>query len=149
VLRAGAALASRIDLAAVTDVAADPADVLVVDALHLVDAERADLAARAAHAGRSTEGAAPSTIAIAIAGAALARAVRRTRGCRAVRSLLGHHSLLEGDLVGIELLALGGACRGLGTVAGGRARPIRPRIEHLEVVRADVEAHPLPALAVR
>src|SRR5207244_2359930 len=43
VLRAGAALAARVDLAAVADVAADAADFLEVDLLDLVHAERADL----------------------------------------------------------------------------------------------------------
>src|SRR5207245_7789958 len=48
VLRAGAALAARVDLAALADVSADAADVLVVDLLHLLDAERAHAAARPA-----------------------------------------------------------------------------------------------------
>jgi len=52
VLRAGAALAARIDLAAVADVSTDPADVLVVDLLDLVDAERADLAPGSTETGR-------------------------------------------------------------------------------------------------
>src|SRR5438132_9137956 len=50
VLRARAALAARVDLAAVADVAADAADLLEVDLLDLVHAERADLAARASRA---------------------------------------------------------------------------------------------------
>jgi hypothetical protein len=45
VLRARAALAPRVDLAAVADVAANATDLLEVDLLDLVDAERADLAA--------------------------------------------------------------------------------------------------------
>ena len=45
-LRARSALAARIDLAPLADVPADAADVLVVDLLHLIDAERADLTTR-------------------------------------------------------------------------------------------------------
>ena len=46
-LRAGAALAAWVDLAALADVAADATHVLVVDALDLLDAERADAPTRA------------------------------------------------------------------------------------------------------
>jgi hypothetical protein len=47
VLEAGAGLAAGFDLAAVADVHAQAGDIFVVDALHLVDAEAADLAAAA------------------------------------------------------------------------------------------------------
>jgi hypothetical protein len=53
VLRAGAALAARVDLAAIADEATDAADVLVIDLLDLIDAERADLAPRPTKARRS------------------------------------------------------------------------------------------------
>jgi hypothetical protein len=52
VLRARPALAAGIDLAAVADEPANPTDVLVVDLLDLIDAERADLASRSTKAGR-------------------------------------------------------------------------------------------------
>jgi hypothetical protein len=52
VLRARAALAARIDLAAIANEATDAADVLVIDLLDLIDAERADLAPRPTKAGR-------------------------------------------------------------------------------------------------
>ena len=45
VVRAGTRLAARLDLAALGDVAAQAADILVVDHTQLVDAELADLAA--------------------------------------------------------------------------------------------------------
>jgi hypothetical protein len=54
VLCARAALAARIDLAAVADVPADATDVLVVDFLDLIDAERADLASGPTKARRPT-----------------------------------------------------------------------------------------------
>jgi hypothetical protein len=49
-LRARAALAARIDLAAVADETANTANVFVVDLLDLIDAERADLASRSTKA---------------------------------------------------------------------------------------------------
>jgi hypothetical protein len=53
-LRARAAFAARIDLAAIADEPANTADVLVVDLLDLIDAERADLAARSTKARGAT-----------------------------------------------------------------------------------------------
>jgi len=49
--RAGAALAARIDLAAVAYEPADATDIFVVDLLDLIDTERADLAPRPTEAG--------------------------------------------------------------------------------------------------
>ena len=59
VARAGARLASRLDLATVGDVAAQPCRLLVVDRLHFIDAEDADAPAAeatAAAAGRRGRG---------------------------------------------------------------------------------------------
>jgi hypothetical protein len=53
VASAGAGLAARLDLAAVADEHAQPGDVLIVDASHVIGAEAADLAA-AAKASRGT-----------------------------------------------------------------------------------------------
>jgi hypothetical protein len=53
VLLARACLAARLDLAAVADEHAQPGDVLIVDASHVIGAEAADLAA-AAKASRGT-----------------------------------------------------------------------------------------------
>ena len=69
-LRAVAALAARIDLAALAHVAADAPDVLEVDLLHLVDAERTDLAARPARSAVARAAAAVVTVAAASATAA-------------------------------------------------------------------------------
>src|SRR5206468_10200714 len=80
-LRAGAALAARIDLAALADVAADAADVLVIDALHLLDAERAHAPARPA-ATRAAAITAVTAVAVPVRGAAIAE--RRPRPARPV-----------------------------------------------------------------
>jgi len=58
VLRAGATLAARIDLAAVADEPPYATDVLVVDLLDLIDAERADLAPRSTKTRRTAVAAA-------------------------------------------------------------------------------------------
>src|SRR5439155_19476752 len=71
-------------------------------------------------------------------------------GCGCGFSEVILHSLLERDLVGIEaarLLAVGGTLTAHGRGHAGFAA--RPRVEHLEVVRADVEAGALLALAIR
>ena len=69
-LRAGAALAAWVDLAALADVAPNAAHVLVVDALHLLDAERADAPTRA-----TTTGAAAIATVTAIAAVPVATTV--------------------------------------------------------------------------
>src|SRR5438045_3318564 len=69
-LGAGAALAARVDLAAIADVATDAAHLFEVDLLDLVHAERADLAARPP---RSAE---TRPVAAAIIATAIARAAR-------------------------------------------------------------------------
>jgi len=71
VLRAAAGLPPRLDLRAVAQVAAQPSDVLVVDALHLLEAEGADLATGTPRARRPetapVAASAATAIAIAIA----------------------------------------------------------------------------------
>ncbi len=90
VLGAVPALPAGIDLAALADVPADPTDFLEVDLLRLIDAERADLAARAA----STAGSAATTavartfaaVTAAVTGAVAARtAVARSVAARTRR----------------------------------------------------------------
>jgi hypothetical protein len=74
-LGAGAALAAGVDLAAVADVPANAADLLEVDLLHFVDAERADLSpgtARAAVAGPVAPAVSTAVAATVIAVAATA-----------------------------------------------------------------------------
>ena len=62
---AGAGLAARLDLAAVGNVAAQLARVLVVDLVNLVDAERTD--APAAESATTATGTAPGTVIAAAA----------------------------------------------------------------------------------
>src|SRR5207249_5450458 len=64
-------------------------------------------------------------------------------------NLLTHRSLLEGNLVGVEGLFAFGPPRRSRVVCGRAALPVTPRVEHLEVTRADVEAEALLALTVR
>src|SRR5207249_6711837 len=64
-------------------------------------------------------------------------------------NLLTHRSLLEGNLVGVEGLFAFGPPRRRRVVSGGAALAVTPRVEHLEVTRADVEAEALLALTVR
>src|SRR5258708_7411242 len=71
VLRARAALAARVDLAAVADVATDAADLFEVDLLDLVHAEGADLAARAARSAIA------GTVTTAVIATAIARPAAR------------------------------------------------------------------------
>src|SRR5579859_2584554 len=121
VLRAGAALAARIDLAAVADVAADAADLFEVDLLDLVHAERADLSARAP---RSAEA---GTVATAVIATAVARPTARA-GAVATRTgtILAHLSSLRTDLrtgsrPGRTCPALAGC-----SPPASRRRPYRP-----------------------
>src|SRR5438876_586030 len=146
VLRARAALAARVDLAAITDVAADPTDLLEVDLLDLVHAEGADLAARPPRPAVAGTVAAAVVTAVAIA---IARPTARAGVAARSGTVLAHLVSLEGDLVGVER-----ARRRL--VAGVRHRPaahpglaVTTAAEHLEVVAADVEARFLDVVLVR
>src|SRR5579859_2447334 len=145
VLRARAALAARVDLAAVADVAADATDLFEVDLLDLVDAERADLAARAPRA--AVAGTVPAAIVattVAIARPAAGAAVATRTG-----TFLAHRDSLERDLVGIERprRSLLVACRH--RAAAHPALAVTTAAEHLEVVAADVEARLLDVVLVR
>ena len=96
VLGARAALAARVDLATLADVAADATDLLVVDLLHLVDAERTDLATRpapATAASSAVAAVAAVTAAVAIAVVPSRSAERRTGRAGARRRSFRTHAL--------------------------------------------------------
>ena len=84
-LGAGAALATRVDLAAVADVAANAPDLFEVDLLDLVDAERADLATWTT--GAAVAGTLATTISATVTAAVVA--VAATAATAAARAAAG------------------------------------------------------------
>src|SRR5438105_4753758 len=144
VLRAGAALAARVDLAAIADVATDATHLFEVDLLDLVHAERADLAAwpsRPAVAGPV----ATAVIAAAIARTAAGAAAVTTR----TRTFLAHLVSLERDLVRVERPGLTLRLVARHRAAAHPGLTVAAAAEELEVVAADVEARLLDVVLVR
>src|SRR5438132_1916229 len=144
VLRAGAALAARVDLAAVADVATDAAHFFEVDLLDLVHAERADLAARTPR----------PAVAGAVATAVVATAITRpAAGAATIATRTGtfltHLVSLERDLVRVERPGLTLRLAPRHRAAAHASLAVTAPAEELEVVAADVEARLLDVVLVR